>query len=120
MIYKTKVFQGLFKKSNLSDDDLKSACNEMALGLIDADLGSNLYKKRVAMPGKGKRASYRTMIGAVIGSNYFFLYMFAKSDRANITKLEKVALQELAKEFIGYDKTALDQLVKSGELLEVG
>jgi len=30
-------------------------------GLIDADLGAGLFKKRIAMPGQGKRGGWRSM-----------------------------------------------------------
>ena len=119
MIYKTRQFQKVFKKSAITDEDLAGACQEMAQGLIDADLGDYLYKKRVAMPSKGKSGGFRTMIGAVIGERYFFLYMFAKSAKSNVTKHEKLALKEMAKEFISFDQATIHNLVVDGELLEV-
>jgi hypothetical protein len=119
MIYKTKVFQATFKKANISDDSLVSACNEMARGLTDTDFGDHLYQKRIAMPGQGKSGSYRTIIGAVIGERYFFLYMFAKSDKSNIDKREKLALKELATRYIGFNPKTIRDLVNDGELLEV-
>lgn len=119
MIYKTKVFQSIFKKSLIGDEQLKEACREMAKGLFEADLGNHLYKKRVAIPEQGKSGGYRTMVGAVIGNRYFFLYMFAKNDRANISHKEKLALKELAKEFIGFDQATIDHLIETGELIKV-
>ncbi|MEE8056510.1 MAG: type II toxin-antitoxin system RelE/ParE family toxin [Pseudomonadales bacterium] len=119
MIDKTKVFESTFKKANIKNDDLVAACGAMAKGLVDADLGDHLYKKRVAMPGQGKSGSYRTMIGAVIGDRYFFLYMFAKSDKSNINKREKLALKELAKEYVDFDQKAINNLINSGELIKV-
>ena len=92
----------------------------MGNGLFDADLGGNLYKKRIASGSKGKSSGYRTIIGAVVGNRYFFLYAFAKSDRANINAKEKLALKELAKEFLAFDQRQLSQLVKDGELIKVG
>jgi hypothetical protein len=44
----------------LPDDALCKAVREMEEGLIDADLGGFLYKKRVARPGGGKSGGYRT------------------------------------------------------------
>jgi len=38
----------------------------MESGLIDADLGGLLYKKRVARPGGGKSGGYRTLLSAQI------------------------------------------------------
>jgi len=75
VIYKTKEFQSLFKKAQLVDKDLTAACAEMAQGLIGAELGNHLYKKRMATSGQGKRGGYRILIGAVIGKSYFFVYL---------------------------------------------
>jgi putative transcriptional regulator len=41
---------------------LSNAVNEMANGLVDADLGGGVFKKRVALPGKGKRGGVRTLL----------------------------------------------------------
>jgi len=120
LIYKTKDFSSLTKKESLSDDDLIIACREIKDGLYDADLGGNVYKKRIASGNKGKSGGYRTIIGAAIGSKYFFLYAFAKSARANINAKEKLALKELAKEFLDFDQYELDELVQTGELIVVG
>lgn len=120
LIYKTKAFSSLIKKEPISDPDLIVACREMGNGLFDANLGGCLYKKRVAVGHKGKSGGFRTIVGAVIGDRYFFLYAFAKNKRANISTKEKVALKELASMFIEFDGKILDQLVANGELLKVG
>lgn len=120
LIYKTKVFASLTKKEALSDNDLINACKEMSNGLFDADLGGNVYKKRIASDNKGKSGGFRTIVGAVIGDKYFFLYAFAKSDKANINSKEKLALKELAKEFLEFSQDELNQLIEDGELIKVG
>ena len=120
MIYKTKEFASLTKKENLSDNDLIKTCTELKNGLYDADLGGNTYKKRIASGNKGKSGGYRTIIGAVINDKYFFLYVFAKSAKANINAKEKLALKELAKEFLNFNQGELDTLVRTGELIKVG
>lgn len=119
MIYKTKEFQARFKKADLDDSDLEVACDEIAAGLVDADLGSHLYKKRIAKPGKGKSGGYRTMVGAVINDKYFFLYMFEKNAKSNINKQERIALKELAKELVGFNQMTIGELIASGELVKV-
>lgn len=119
MIYKTKEFCSLTKKDRLSDMDLIAACDEIQRGLVDAELGGALYKKRVAIEGKGKSGGYRTIIGAVIGEKYFFLYAFAKNKRANITKKEQIALRELAQVFISFSQVELENLIASQELIKV-
>jgi hypothetical protein len=120
LFYKTKVFASLTKKEALSDNDLINACKEMSNGLFDADLGGNVYKKRIASGNKGKSGGFRTIVGAVIGDKYFFLYAFAKSDKANINSKEKLALKELAKEFLEFSQDELNQLIEDGELIKVG
>lgn len=119
MIYKTKDFASLIKKEALSDNDLIKACNELKNGLFDADLGGHVYKKRVSIGNKGKSGGFRTIVGAVIGDRYFFLYVFAKNKRANISSKEKVALKELAKTFIEFNEGELTHLLTTGELIEV-
>lgn len=61
----------------------------MESGLIDADLGGFLYKKRVARLGSGKSGGYRTLLSARLGRRYVFLHGFPKSDKADITQGEK-------------------------------
>jgi hypothetical protein len=50
------------KKTELTDQDLVDAVKEMQTGLIDADFGGNIYKKRIAIGNKGKRAGVRTIV----------------------------------------------------------
>ncbi|WED22473.1 type II toxin-antitoxin system RelE/ParE family toxin [Vibrio sp. JC009] len=118
-IYKTKAFQRSFKKTALTDEILKLCCLEMEHGLIDADYGGHLYKKRVAMPGRGKSGSYRTMIGARLGDSYFFLYLFPKKAQSNIDKAEEKALKELARHFLDKTSEDLARMVSKGLLFKL-
>jgi len=104
---------------NLPDAALCQVVGEMERGLIDADLGGSLYKKRVARPGSGKRSGYRTLLSARIGSRYVFLHGFPKSSKANITQDEKKALQFAGKVFLNLSSDALSKALQSGVLLEV-
>jgi hypothetical protein len=80
-IFKTRTFQRWASKTGVSDIALLDAVAEMECGLIDADLGGNLYKKRVALPGRGKSGSTRTIIATQFAGVLFFLYGFEKNDR---------------------------------------
>lgn len=51
------------RKLHCSDEMMAAACAEIAAGLTDADLGSNLYKKRIPIEGRGKSGGLRTIIG---------------------------------------------------------
>ena len=92
---------------------------EIEQGLVDAKLGGQVVKKRVALPGKGKRGSTRTVVALRQGDKAIFIYGFAKNERANISDKELKALKLLARELLSYTKPALEKAVKAGELIEV-
>lgn len=118
-VLKRKDFARWQTSEQLPDAALCKAVQEMEDGLIDADLGGSLYKKRLARPGGGKSGGYRTLLSARIGSRYVFLHGFPKSDKANITQDEKKALQLAGKVFLGLSTEALSKALQSGVLLEV-
>lgn len=102
-----------------SDSVLCEAINEMERGLIDADLGGCLYKKRVARAGGGKSGGYRTLLSAKLGSRYVFLFGFAKGARANVKAQEKKALRYAGKVFLSLSSDALNLALQAGTLEEV-
>lgn len=91
----------------------------MANGVVDADLGGFLYKKRVARPGGGKSGGDRTLLSSRIGDRYVFLHGFAKKDKANITQDEKKALQFAGKVFLNLSPVELTKALQVGVLIEV-
>jgi len=103
----------------LPDETLCTAVREMERGLIDADLGGFLYKKRVARPGGGKSGGFRTVLSARLGDRYVFLHGFAKKDKANITQDEKKALQYAGKVFLDLSPADLPKALQAGVLMEV-
>jgi hypothetical protein len=60
----------LDRAASLPDSTLCNAVAEMAAGLIDADLGGSVYKKRLPMPGRGKRGGARIILGN-LGDRWF-------------------------------------------------
>ena len=75
---KTRVFQRWQKKSGITDAALLVALAEMQAGLIDADLGGGVVKKRVALAGRGKSGGARTLLATNKGSRWIFVYGFEK------------------------------------------
>jgi len=118
-ILKRRHFARWQTGEGLPDAVLCQAAREMENGLMDADLGGFLYKKRVARPGSGKSGGYRTLLSARIGNRYVFLHGFAKNDKANITPNEKKALQFAGKTFLELSSDALLNALQSGVLMEV-
>jgi hypothetical protein len=79
--FKTKWFAKWASSQKLTDEALTGAVAEMKQGLVDAELGGQVVKKRVALPGKGKRGSTRTLVAFRQGDKAFFIYGFAKNER---------------------------------------
>ena len=48
-VFRTKSFSRWARKTELSDHSLCEAVAEMAAGLIDADLGGHVFKKRAEL-----------------------------------------------------------------------
>lgn len=119
IIFKRKDFARWQAGEKLPDSTLCKAVKEIEDGLIDADLGGFLYKKRVARPGGGKSGGYRTLLSARMGDRYVFLHGFPKSNTANITRDERKALQFAGKVFLELSGEALLQALRSGVLVEV-
>ena len=118
-VLKAKTFARWARREGLPDRVLRSAVEEVRHGLVDADLGGFLYKKRVARPGGGKSGGYRTVLSARIGDRYVFLHGFAKKDKANITQDEKKALQFAGKVFLDLSPAELTKALQVGVLVEV-
>jgi hypothetical protein len=88
-------------------------------GLIDADLGGGVIKQRIARRGQGKSGGFRVVILYRRGARAFFVYGFAKSERANISQDELAALKELSTEMLAYTEGEIMRAVASGPLIEV-
>ncbi len=114
-----KAFSRWASGQGLTNTTLRSAAQEMTDGLIDAKLGGNVYKKRVAVPGRGKRGSTRTLVAFRSGDRAIFMYGFVKDQRANIKENELKGLKKLAKEFLAYSDGQLTKAVQAKELIEV-
>ena len=117
--FKTRSFARWADGEGLSDEALVAAVVEMNQGLVDAYLGGKVVKKRMALPGRGKRGGARTLVAFRQGDSAFFIYGFAKNERANISDRELKALKLLAKDLLHYPATALRNTIKAGELVEI-
>ena len=72
-VFKTRYFSRWFRKIGLSDVALCHVVKEMEQGLIDANLGRGVVKKRLALPGRGKRGGARTLVATNKDDRWFFL-----------------------------------------------
>lgn len=118
-VFKTRHFQRWMRKTELTDAALCNAVEEMAAGLIDADLGGNVLKKRVGLAGRGKRGGARTLVATNRGNRWFFVFGFEKNERDNISDEELTALQDFAADWLKRTASRLNAAVTDGALLEI-
>src|SRR5437660_12214531 len=98
---------------------LREAVARAEQGGIDADLGGGVIKQRIARPGHGKSKGYRTIILLRRGARAFFVYGFAKSERANIGPPEVAEFKEAAKHILVLTDKQLAELLRRGDFVEV-
>ena len=119
MIFKTRNFARWTRKSGLSDSLLKMAVLEIQRGLLEADLGGGIVKKRIALPGRGKRGSTRTLLATNRNDRWFFVFGFEKNERVDISKNELESLKKLAKDLLGLTAAQIAVSLGEGFLVEV-
>ncbi len=118
-IFKIKHFHRWAKKHELGDESLTKSAHEVKEGLVDANLGGNLYKKRIGTRGRGKRGSVRTLLAYHSKERIVFLFAFEKSQRENIEDTEKVALRKLGNFVLNLSEKELAKRLSDGSLIEV-
>lgn len=118
-VFRNKAFSKWAAKEGLLDSALWAAIEEMDDGLVDADLGGHVFKKRVGLSGRGKSGGVRTLLAYKVGDKAFFVYGFAKNARANIRADELKSLKAYAAVLLGYSAKELHKAVKAGVLIEV-
>jgi hypothetical protein len=118
-IFKTRLFARWAKKEKLSDSLLRQAIREMETGLVDGNLGGHVYKKRIALEGRGKRGSIRSIIAYQASKKAFFIFGYAKNEKEEMTNEEKKIARTFAKEVLSYSIEQLNKLVKDGIFIEV-
>jgi hypothetical protein len=118
-VFVTKPFARWMRKSQVTHLDILGAAEEMVQGLIDANLGGHLVKKRVALRGRGKSAGARTIVATKFEQRWIFLFGFEKNERSNIDANELKVLQELAATLLDFDQQAIAVAVGAGQLFQL-
>ena len=118
-VFKTRQFARWMRQTELTDAALCMSVHEMMAGLVDADLGGHVLKKRVAVPGRGKRGGVRSLVATRRGSRWFFVFGFEKNEKANVSRAELEALQWLARELLDLSPEQLELSIQDGALQEI-
>jgi hypothetical protein len=91
----------------------------MSRGLIDANLGSGLFKKRIGRLGSGKSRGYRVIVAKRAGGPWFFIEGFAKNVVDNIDADALQVSKATARELNGMSDAMLSEAMVCGQLKEV-
>ena len=61
-IFKTKWLRRYARRERIADHRLREAIERAESGLVDADLGGDVIKQRVARDGQGRSGGYQMLI----------------------------------------------------------
>ena len=118
-IFVTKPFGRFCRKAGIPDRALSSAVREIERGLIDANLGGGVLKKRVARAGGGKSGGFRTLLAFRSELRTVFIFGFAKNAVGNIFPAQLASLKEAAEVYLGLTDDEMDEALRAGALREV-
>ncbi len=118
-IFKNAWFKRFVRRKKINDQALKEAIARIAEGYVDADLGGNVLKQRIARPGQGRSGGYRTIIIFRHGDKAFFVYGFAKSEKENLDKDEITIFKKSAKALLDLSDEQIKKLIENEGLTEV-
>jgi hypothetical protein len=108
------------EKENISDSELRDIADALEAGQFDANLGGGVFKQRVVTrQGSGTSGAYRVIVFFKSGNRSFFVYGFAKSDMANISKKQLKDFKATAKYYLSLTDEQIKKRLESGILIEI-
>lgn len=111
-VFKTKWFSKTAKSHAIKDSELSQVIEAAMQGKAD-DPGGGVYKKRL------NQNRDRAIILAKGGEHWFYTFLYAKQDMANIDSHELAGFRELAKHYAALADEKITALIKSKELMEI-
>jgi hypothetical protein len=103
----------------VSRAELQDAAARLERGLIDANLGGNLHKQRIALPGRGRSGGARAIIATRFAGIVVFLYGFEKNERESVTEREIELYRGIARELLAMNENQTACALAEGVLWEV-
>jgi hypothetical protein len=116
---KTKWFDRWARKNKISNEMLSSTIISLENDQSTVDLGSNLYKVRVARKGSGKSSGYRTILVYKKNKRAIFVYGFAKNERENISSLELKAFKTIGNDLLNLTVNEISVAVENKALHKI-
>ena len=116
---KTKWFTKWARKNDIADSNLNEAIINLESELSSVNLGSNIYKVRIARKGSGKSGGFRTILVFKEEDRAIFIYGFAKNEMDNISGNELEYFKSLGKDLLNLNEQQLDTAIINNALLEI-
>lgn len=121
---KIKKFNNEAKKVGLMDAILTETLDNFFKLSRDEQLkyslGAGLYKLRIATnEGRGKSGGSRSILAYKKDNGIYWLHLFSKNDKGNVTTSELKKLKQLADIMLGLNDEQITKLISLGELCEV-
>jgi hypothetical protein len=113
-VFGNKPFMRFARKFGASCADLWEMCHRPP----EADLGSHVFKFRLAREGEGKSGGARTIVAMKEGDRAVMIFGYEKKDMSNITTKELHVLKNLASHYLNRSTEELQQLITLKELEE--
>ena len=115
----TKKFSKWISKQRIPKKELLIALKELKENNFEANLGGNLFKKRIRFEGKGKSGSGRTIICYKKDDRAIFIHGFAKNEKSNLSSKELMVLKEFSKILLSLSEKQISIAIKNGDFREV-
>lgn len=118
-LYKLKDFAKWARKAGVTDAMLLDALVEMERGLLGDRLGSHVYKKRLAVHGRGKRGGGRVIVLYRAGDVALFLHGYMKNESDELSENEVQQVRVFAQQFLKISAEDRARLCAEGKLVPV-
>lgn len=116
---KTRYFTRWARREGITDGSLCGAIREFESGLCEANLGNHLFKKRLALPGKGKSGGARTILFCQKGKKLIFCFGFHKDQQDNLSGVQIKLLNKLSDSFQDITEEGVIKNIKHNEFVRI-
>jgi len=111
-IFKTAWFSKAACKAHIPDAELLRVVREAIDGQV-IDMGGGVFKKRL------NRNEHRAIILSKRGDCWVFEYLFAKQDKANISRAELLGFREIVVTYSSLTTEQINLLINDGAWVEL-
>ena len=115
----TRFVKKWMRREHITNTMFLQAIQNLEDGLSTANLGSSLFKVRVARKGQGKSGGYRTLIVYRQSDRAIVVYGFKKSESDNIADDELVFFRELAATLLALSERQIEVAIANQELCAI-